>query len=249
MEASNDKPDRAPKKPKWYGDWKSCLGVVVTVAAAAYIMFGHGIGDRSQWIIALFTVVMTWVMIEQNRKFDQQNRVMIAQNRAIKKQIAQTEVATQHAIESLKLTKMQLRSWLDISAERIDSPFEPGKSLRVVFNVANSGDIAAKIVEHRTLCTITSGSSAPSIARQNGRNAQPCFDHMIVPPKGDIEIELPTGDVIEPPMYSALLAKFQELYIGGIFVYEDELGTHESFDFVYRLDVERLLLIRVADNK
>jgi hypothetical protein len=98
-----------PEKPRTakeqYDHWKGKLVFAVVAMLTVCCFAIPSEQERSQWIIALFTVVMTWVMVDQNRKFDQQNAAMVAQNDAIKKQIDQVEE--------------QQRAWLATSATTI----------------------------------------------------------------------------------------------------------------------------------
>jgi hypothetical protein len=95
--------------------WLTVTGAVVTiltviVACAWALLWAKT--DNSQWIIAIFTVVMAgttavqcYIMFEQNRKFEQQNQAIVKQTDAMLVQNA--------AIESqLEQVQLEQRAWL-----------------------------------------------------------------------------------------------------------------------------------------
>jgi hypothetical protein len=130
---------------KGYGVYVTAAIVVALICTGtAYILLADHMQDRSQWIIALFTVVMTitialqWIaMIDQNRKFEQQNRHMAKQNEVM---IAQNK-AIEFQIEDARLEQ---RAWLGASAPTID-PLVAGMPVKGMLTTINSGRTPATV--------------------------------------------------------------------------------------------------------
>jgi membrane protein implicated in regulation of membrane protease activity len=230
-------PCGADKKHRNYWIVGIAITAVAIVAVLTVCCLVYGGNDKTQWVIALFTVVMTmaivmqWVaMIDQNRKFAQQNQHMAEQNKVM---IAQNE-----AIEGqLEQVQLEQRAWVATSVTThgpLSGAYDDEIELDLPITVRNEGRTPA-VITHAIVNFGTAFKPDLSNLERTARMQQ-AIRSCVAP---DDMFSFHARDYWPPPKLPKTLAEqieagTLEAYLAGVFIYTDTFGNEHKTSCTYK---------------